>query len=423
MAVRRGLGRAIEMIGEIAGGVLQGHMVDINDTKLSRRSVSFSPSTIHQLLGFKESPPRIRKILQGLSFQVRPGGKDRWKVEAPSWRRDVEESADLVEEVARILGLEKIPVTFPAMTTPPLETRHEALIRSVLSSCGLRETVHFSFVSPEDVERLDPGLLQEAPILSNPLSRDQSLLRPSLFPSLLKTASYHHHHKIHDFSLFELRPIFKMTDKGVISHRSLAVLLSGASPRSHWSQGHIPYDFFDAKGLAESVLSSQGVVQAAYSPSSFGFLHPGKQASILLKGQTVGFLGEVHPLISQRFELTRSVFLLELDWEKLSDSCRSRNIFQNFSRFPVVERDLAVVVDQSVLAGAILETIRTEDHRIVEADVFDVYQGGQIAAGKKSLAFSLQLALPDRTLTDEEVGQVMSGLWDNLKQTYKAEGR
>ncbi len=418
------LNHTLQLVVELCGGSVTGLVSASAPLLRQKRPIRFSPSRVSALLGVERSPAHVRKVLKSVGLGIRESAGGRWNVVPPSYRPDLQTSADLVEEVARLDGLDKIPPGFPVMTMPPpAQDSASRLVRDSLASLGLRECVHFSFVAPEDLDVLDPNLVSEAPQLANPLGQDQSVLRPVLFPSLLKTASYHHRNKMQDLSFFELRNVFRREEGELRSGRHLGLLLSGSSPRSHWSQGNVPCDFYDLKGLVEEVLSRTVAESGVYRSSRLPYLHPGKQAEVFLGGKKIGFLGEIHPETSARLDLRKITLIAELDWEALAALPRGVPVYRDFSRAPVVARDVALLVDQKHSAGELLVAMQSSDPRIQKVHVFDLYQGEQIPAGKRSVAFSLEIGDSNRTLTDEEVGSIMARLMDNLKQSYDAEGR
>lgn len=420
------LHRAVELVVQVSGGKLQA-ITDLYKEKQPSVRIKFRPSEVGAILGGEWKDSEIRSTLTRLGFAVKGGGKD-WHVAVPSRRGDVTRTVDLVEEVARLQGLERIPEKFPALKAPlpgGTDLSGERLIKSLLTDLGLQETIHLSFVSPELVGEIAGG---DGPMLANPLSREDAMLRPSLLPSLLSAAAFHSRHKMETFRAFELRKVFMQAGGGnVVERKQLAGMLMGGRLHGHWSDGVRGTDFFDVKALVEAVLSALGL-EARFLKGNppVPFLHPGQQARVLLGGKDggdLGVLGEVHPDVLAKFGLKKSAYVFELDGELLFRAGLKAPRFREYARTPAVERDMAVILGEDVEAGAVLDWIRRTDPVIAEAKVFDLYRGGQIPQGKKSLAFSIRMSRPDRTLVDEEVNEVFQRVVERVKTEFGAEVR
>lgn len=417
------LQRAVGLIIETAGGSLVGPVVDLRKGSRSRIGVSFRPSEVETILGGAWKEAEIQKTLTRLSFGIRKQGKNRWTVSVPSFRGDVERPIDLIEEVARVNGFDRIQARFPALTAPPLpldrSQRLEKEARRLLASIGLREVVHFSFVSPEEMEGFGGGLA-----IRNPLGREYSLMRSSLLPSLLKTAAYHHNHRILDVRTFELRRSFLGGPGGVRERKVLTVLLTGRRLFSHWSSRDEETDFFDLKGILERLLDLLGLETGDFETADVPFLHPQKQAFLKVADEKLGVLGEIHPSLLSRFELKKTALVFEIGWDGLvAASRRAVRGFQGYGRYPEVERDLALVLDDGIPAGRVQALLHGIDPSIQEVAVFDLYRGGQIPQGKKSLAFSVRIGRKDRTMTEEEVNEIFNRAVNGVKINFQAEVR
>ena len=430
--VIRALQRAAQLIQELAGGVMAGPLTDFYPGRSPGRKILFSPARVEALLGGDWPVSRVKRNFGKLSFQVQRRGKgrrnkDQWEVSVPSYRPDIQREADLIEEAARFEGLEKIPTTFPPLVAAPVSenraSRAEQTVRHLLADLGLREAVHFSFLSPEDLSHFDPSLLDRAVPLENPLGREYSLMRPTLLPSLLRTAALHHRHKISTVRLFELRNRFEKAEGRIAESKTLSGVLTGHRLLSHWSDHVRETDFYDLKGLVERLFREMRILKSTFAASMAPFLHPNQQAAAMIGGRTVGLLGEVHPDLLSRFDLKRAAFVFELDWGALADLRSSEKQFESYSLHPVVERDLALVVEESVAAASLLEFIHGQDPAIWNVSLFDLYRGPQIPEGKKSLAFAIQIGRKNQTLTEGEVNAVYGRLVENLKQTFRAEVR
>ncbi len=396
--------------------------VDLNRHPWKREKVAFSPAQVGELLGGTWNPGEIRKALSRLSFDVRPRVAQRWEVLIPSYRGDIHSEVDLIEEVARLSGFDHVPSSFPVLNTVPVDTHRskEKEIRRLLTDLGLQEVIHYSFAPPEGFNLLTDPFFGHGISLKNPLGQD-SWLRPSLLPSLLRSASYHHRHKILDFRAFELRTCFRREGEGIKEEKKIAGLLTGRRLGSHWSSKVEETDFYDVKGIVERILSQVGVKGGTFEPGIVSVFHPG--AVLKVGDKILGILGEIHPDLQTRFDLKHRVFAFELNWEALNDCKSGQALFKAFSQYPIVERDLAVVVDASTPAQSIQEFIHRQDPTIREVSVFDLYRGEQVPPGKKSLAFAIQLGQNDRTLTEEEVNLIVGRVIHGVTAAFEAQVR
>jgi phenylalanyl-tRNA synthetase beta chain len=415
--VPEALERAVSLIIQVAGGTVLS-VTDLYKRREPTTCLRFRPADVASVLGGTWGDREIRSSLQGLGIEIKGSGTE-WKVKPPSHRGDIERPIDLIEEVARLRGLERIPEKFPALSAPVSKGSNlsrERRVRSLLVDLGFQETIHYSFLSPELSASLGEGA--GGALLANPLSRDDSVLRTSLIPSLLESAAHHARHKMETLRIFELRTAFEAKEgERPVEKRRLAGLLMGARLGSHWSGGVQKTDFYDVKGVVERVLSELGGFgNVEFSKGQASYLHPGQQSAVLREGTTLGILGEVHPDVLGRFDLRKASYVFELDWETLVAGSEATVRFQEFSRTPVVERDLAVVVDRGLDSGRLAAFIAGQDPVISD-------EGNQIAAGKKSLAFAIKMGSADRTLTDEEVNGVFQRIIENVKTKFGAEIR
>lgn len=431
------LDRAVSLIQEVAGGRVES-VVDKDRSSRRSQKIIFLPNSIASYLGGFWNASEMKRVFKRLSFQVRDLGKRGWEVTPPSYRGDIFESVDLIEEIARVEGLEKIPVTFPSLATPPLRVDGSAVVvatlerqvRRLLVRLGVHEVIHLSFFSPDDVKKLDPSLLEKGVFLDNPLSQEYAMMRPTLIPSLLNTVAYHHRHKIFSVQLFELRNCFQKDNDRIQETKTLSGVLTGQRLLSHWSdfkKGQ-ETDFYDIKGILEMMFNDLRLKDISFSPESVPvtFLHPGKQALIFIGGEPVGRMGEIHPDLQNQFDLKKAAFVFELNWDILSTLSLkkgTKRYFRGYSNYPRVERDIALVVQEGITAGSILEFIKRQDASIQEVSVFDLYRGEPVPAGKKSIAFSIQMGHRDRTMTDEEVNQICARIVESLKGSFEVEIR
>ncbi len=424
--VKPALLRAIALLSELGGGTCTGLFEKTQ--RFSSSSVSFRPTSVAEVLGGSWTVGTIRKILNRLGFYVKVS-KLAWTVKAPSWRGDISRSVDLIEEVSRLGGLDRIPTTFPICAAAPAsaESSREwaSKIRHLLASLGVQETIHLSFASPSELEPFEETSSMPV-VLKNPFGVEDSCLRTSLLPALLKTVSFHQRHKLTDVRFFEMRPVFESVGGRVREFKKLAAAFSGSRLNDHWGD-HVggrqtEADFYDARGIVEKILEQLNG-SGVFKKSTRAFLHPGKQADVIVAGRVAGCLGEVHPDIQEKFDLKKRVTVLDLDWEILLSGVGAVKSYRPYSMHPLVQRDLAVVLEEAVEAASVMKFISDADPAVREVMPFDVYRGVPIPEGKKSLAFSIQIGLNNKTLTDGEVSEIFGRILKGIAGEFRAEVR
>ncbi|MDO8462113.1 MAG: phenylalanine--tRNA ligase subunit beta [Deltaproteobacteria bacterium] len=413
------LARVIEVIG-------MGELVQVIDVRVGaglkpartkKVIVSSSAGEINQLLGTSFKEMEMKKILVSLGFQVR--GAKKWKVTAPSYRSDISHSSDLAEEVARLKGYAAIPSTLPPIKPQRRSTLScEKKAKQFLTCRGFTESASFSFVSPEEVRRVDPSLLERGISLANPISQDLSLMRPLLIPSLLKGVVTNQNHQTEELRLFESAHVYWREGEKIIEKRSLAGVLVGDKE-----------DFLETKGIVQALLKELGIRrgdsphEVRYERATRPFLHPGKSAELRVGGTTIGFVGTLHPEVAATWGIRREPAIFELDLEFMSGRQGEPKRFQELPRFPWVERDICLVVDRGLEAEKVESELRLEPLPIDSVKLFDLYEGGQVPAGKKSLAYHIRYQRRDRTLTDDEVSGYHQKIISHVRQKLGAEIR
>ena len=335
---------------------------------------------------------------------------DGWRVTAPPYRFDIAIEEDLIEEVARIYGYDRLPSVSPTgalrMGAAP-EGRLEAdRLRGLLVARGYQEAITYSFVAPELQQLLDP---EAAPLaLANPISAEMAVMRTTLWSGLVQALLNNVNRQQERVHLFETGLRFVPEAAGLRQERTVAGLVYGAVAPEQWGEALRKADFFDAKGDVEELLALAGAadntrIVAAGHPA----LHPGQSARVEQGGEIVGWLGALHPSVAEKLGLPTGVYLFELSLSVLEQGCIPR--FRELSKFPVIRRDIAVVVDQSLPVERIMEIARgAAPEELRELKLFDLYMGKGIDSGRKSVALGLTLQANSRTLTDHEVDAAMA---------------
>ncbi|NLY10414.1 MAG: phenylalanine--tRNA ligase subunit beta [Firmicutes bacterium] len=422
------LNRASELFVRYANGKVAKGIIDVRaENEKQDQKIYFRPEKVNELLGTKIEEKEMQDILERLEIEVDVQSKP-WVVKVPSFRGDLELEHDVIEEIARHWGYERIPTTLPGGTTAGGQTLELDIcdeIRSRLVGAGLLEAITYSFIHRDRVAKLGIKGVEQIE-LANPLSEDLTVMRTTLLPGLLDCLARNASRQQNRISIFELGAVFLPDSLPLKSlpkeERHLGIALMGARQELMWNIIQEDYDFYDIKGLLELVLSlfaADFVLKKGIHP----VFHPERQAQVLLNGKVIAVLGETHPEIQRIYDLPKRSYLLELNIDALVERAKSEFKFNQLPRFPVVERDLALLVAQDELVGNILLALKEEGGELLKnINVFDVYQGKQIPEGKKSVAFSLQFQA-DRTLTDDEVNRVVEMMHIRVKRDFNAEIR
>ena len=425
----RGLRRATQMIVEIAGGQASGGIVDLYPGRKEVPELRLTSSRTRQVLGIELSQREMKEALAALGFEIADEGGEGLVVKAPYWRSDIAIEDDLIEEVVRVIGYDRIPTTPMSTAVPqyrpqPLRELRER-VKDILVATGMQETISYPLTSLETLKSAETVEDAGAPLrMANPMSNEMEYLRTSLRGSVLLTLASNLRHKVESARIFEIGRVYISRNLDLPEEKEMAVgVFAGERFRMSWTSKGADMDFYDAKGVVEALLDGLGL-ERILEPASDKLLHPGRSAQIICNGSLVGVVGEVHPKVLERFEIDVSpVALFEIDIEALSSaSTGAAKKFADFSRFPASVRDIALIVDDGVSSGRITEII--QEHGLVTgAAVFDVYKGAGVSKGKRSLAYRIQFQSPSATLTAEQVSRALDGIVARLRKEVGAQLR
>lgn len=417
--------RATALLLEIVGGE-PGPLVEVASPEHlpGEREVRLRAARLEQALSKALSADEVTEILERLGMAV-TADAEGWTARAPSWRFDIAIEEDLIEEVARIHGYNRLPVRRPAARLA-LRPDHEARtplarLRRQMVARGYQEAVTYSFVAPE----LQKALLPEAvsPVLANPISTDLSVMRASLFPGLVRALSHNLNRQQTRVRLFETGLIFRGELDELQQIPMLGALICGSRAPEGWAAGRERVDFFDLKGDLESLLAMSGEPEAwRFEPGEHPALHPGQCARILHRGEEAGWIGALHPAVRAELGLKVEALLFEVRLDALTHGRVPS--FAPLSRFPEVRRDLAFLVDEALPVQALLDTLRGQAGEwLTGCRLFDVYQGQGVPEGRKSVALGLTWQHPSRTLNDEEINRLVDAIVIESRQHLGAELR
>ncbi|QAU23962.1 phenylalanine--tRNA ligase subunit beta [Dyella sp. M7H15-1] len=422
---RRALERATQLLLTISGGKAGPVLVAENPSDLLKpAAVALRRTRLKRVLGMEVADAEVARIFTALGMQVETIAEG-WRITAPTSRFDIEREEDLVEEVARIYGYDRIPTHIPAgelaLAIEPEARLNELAVREQMAARGYYEAINLAFVSHALLEKwgMGEGLVP----LANPLSADLAVMRPSLLPGLIEALSHNRARQQERVRLFELGRVFAAGDPPEETP-SLAIVACGNARAEQWGEAARPLDFFDLKGDLDALIAWGGEPQcwSVHADGLPGWLHPGRGARVARDGQTVGYLGAVHPQLAKTLDLGPDVHVLELALEPLLG--RRLPKAQPVPRFPVVRRDIAVDVPEQVSWSQVEHAVRGSlGGALVGLRLFDRYSGKGVEAGRKSLAMGLILQDASRTLTDDDADNCVRNVVSALGAACEAKLR
>lgn len=419
--------RATALLQEIVGGEIGPIIEKSSDVFLNykNKTILLQHSQIKRLLGIDLTAAEIEKILTSLGMSL-TAVLHGWQVEIPSFRNDIHQEVDLIEEVARLYGYDRIPESMivgeyqigsQSETHIPLSR-----IRTLLVDRDYHEVVTFSFIDAAFSELLDPTVI---PIpLANPISQEMAVMRTSIWPGLLNVLRHNQQRQMERIRLFESGMVFVDEDNHWQQRNRIGGLVSGGRHELQWGESaHEPVDFYDLKGDVMALLAMTRQANTfQFEPRPHPSLHPGQSAAILQHDRCIGFIGSLHPRLVQTLDLSSPPFLFELDLAPIESALLP--VYEPISRFPAIRRDLAIIVDLNVPALAIEQTItKTAGSLLNKVKIFDIYAGEGIELGKKSVALGLTFQEPSRTLIDDEVNYIIEQVIAELKRQFGAKLR
>lgn len=431
---KRALDRAAQLLQDMGACTVTKGIVDVYPHPKEASVVEFTPEQVNRRLGTDIAGERMAEILRSLGFEVSGDGAP-YRAVVPSWRNDVSLMDDISEEVARIHGFGNIASAMPrgrvvqGSQSPRQNLMDE--IRGILVGLGMSEELSFSFTHPDMFDKLHvpkDSPLRRAIAIMNPLTDEYPLVRTTLLSGIMENTARNFSRKNEDIRLFEIAPVFYPKALPVTEQpeevMKLAGLMTGRRNPVGWNQGNETVDFYDAKGVVESLLQKLSISKYAVEAGEHYMMHPGKTALFKKGREVLATVGEVHPAVADAFGIKQKMYAFEMDIETLM-KYRAKNFrFEALPRYPAISRDLAMLVDEGVSAGEVEQVIAKNGGKYFKnVKLFDVYTGKQIARGKKSLAFAMQFQSGDRTLTDEEADAAFRNILEAVEKNFRAELR
>lgn len=408
----------VEILG--AGKVMRGKVDEYPEVK-PLQTITVSPRRINAMIGIDIPMDKFCEILEDLEFKCNLVSEDELILEVPSFRLDIEQEADIFEEIARIYGFENIPsVQLQGNSTAGVKTDKQKYLERVKDTalaCGLYETLTYSFVSPKGLDKIrvpQDSKLRDVVKLINPLGEDTSIMRTTLIPNMLDVVYTNSSRNIDQLAIFECGHVFTPDDMAGVEETRICIGMYGDG-----------VDFFVLKGIVEKIFERVGLRRHRYlADKNNTSFHPGRCADILCDNKFLGTIGEIHPEVLDNYGIGKRVYIAEIDLDTVYSLANDTIVFKSLPKYPAITRDIALVVKNEVEVAAIEEVIMDNAGGLVEAcKLFDVYKGDQIGQGYKSVAYSIVYRSLDKTLTDDDVVAVHDKILAELKARLGAELR
>ena len=418
------INRACQLIEELGAGEVVGGMLDVYPVKKEGNRVAFQPEKINRLLGTDISKEDMISYLKSVELEY---DEKTNEIVVPSWRQDVHRMADVAEEVARFYGYDVIPTALPTgeATAGKLsfKLRVEEIARRIAEFCGFSQSMTYSFESPKVFDKLllpEDSTLRRVVSISNPLGEDFSVMRTTPLNGMLNSLSTNYNRRNKDVRLYELATVYlPVSEEENAKHLEETGLPALPDERQQFTLGMYGNgDFFTMKGVVEEFLEKVGMKKKPhYNPEAGkSFLHPGRQALISYNGTVIGYMGEVHPDVADNYKLGEKTYVAVLDMPEITANATFDHKYEGIAKYPSVTRDLSMVMKKEILAGQIEDVIEQRGGRILESyKLFDVYEGSQITAGYKSVAYSITFRSKDHTLEEKEVTSAMNKILNGLQ--------
>ena len=408
------INRACQLIEELGCGEVVGGIVDVKEPFKALKQISFEPDKINKFLGTDISKEEMLEIFDRLELAY---DENTGMITAPSFRQDIECFADIAEEVARFYGYDKIPTTLPSgeATTGKLsfKLRIEEKARDIAEYCGFSQGMCYSFESPKVFDKLlipADSELRKAVTISNPLGEDFSIMRTISLNGMLTSLAANYNRRNKNVRLYELGNIYIPKSIPVVDYPDERMQFT----LGMYGEG----DFFTMKGVVEAFLESIGMTEKMICDPNAGkpFLHPGRQALVTYKDSVIGYLGEIHPEVTDNYDIDTKVYVAVLDMPEILPFASFDRKYQGIAKYPAVSRDISMVVPKSILAGDMEKVIAQRGGKILEDyQLFDIYEGTQIKAGYKSMAYSITFRAKDRTLEESDISGAMKKILNGLE--------
>lgn len=418
--------RCCALIGELMKADILSETIDVYPHKHEDRIIAFRPERARKLVSVNFTEEQLTDIFTRLMFTVQSSDQYRWKVQVPSYRSDLEKEVDLIEEAARIFGYNKVPATLPPFReggkTPTFNQQLDKKIAGYLVGAGLNQVLNFSFSDLWENEFFGLSGKQSVKI-TNPIAEDMGYLRSAIMPRLIRNAVMNYNYGVQNIGIFEMGYVFRNSDSGkeVIETNKLGIVLSGKDYPLHWKKKAAEITFFDLKGIIESIPIFDKNEKLVFKKEEAVFLDSEQSAGIYLDGKKVGYLGKISVKVAEVYDVKFPLFIAEIDLDCLASFGWPRFVFSSISRFQPVERDIALLLDENISNAELLSSIKNLKLNVLKkATLFDVYHGGRVPEGKKSVALNLVFLNEKGSFTSEELSSLEEKILKALESGFSA---
>ncbi|HRZ87259.1 MAG TPA: phenylalanine--tRNA ligase subunit beta [bacterium] len=427
--VHAALHRAAGLIRELCGGAVEDAFVEDRGEMPQPRKIALRYARLNRMLGTEIGRNDLKNILNVLQLPVQESG-DVYTVSAPTYRVDLEQEIDLIEEVARVFGYRNIPVALPEAPITAGETdlakSVRDIVKGVCAAQGLHEIVTYSFVDRGAVSYLDSlrGIDRTLVPVSNPISDEQNVMRTSLVHSMLKAIAHNRNMGAASVKFFETGKSYRFLHGAPAEQEEICVGMTGLETGKEWYNVESELDFFTLKGVFEAVTGALGVTECRWHEHQDRLFQPGSCAALYVGDECAGVIGKVHPDVSARYEIKKAVFAGECRMDVIARHAKLAKGYRELPKYPTVKRDIALVVDEGCKAGAVVELVKGIDAGLIRSvSLFDVFKGGKLPEHKKSMAFRICFRSDERTLTDAEVAELHDRIVGLLKKELQCDIR
>jgi phenylalanyl-tRNA synthetase beta chain len=426
-ALKKALDRAAILMKELAGGTVSGK-IDIYPKTFQPVEINVRYERVNKILGIMLTPKEILDSLNGLGLEIAEQGAAAFKVKVPPYRRDITMEVDIIEEVARLYGYDKIPVVLPQTSLGGDQKKEDIYsqdlrrdVRQSFLKLGFTEAINLSFIGGDELDLLAipaDDLRRKLVRIKNPLREEEAFMRTTILPALIRNMLHNVKQGNRDLKLFEAARVFTSTGTDTLPEERERIAALYFKEKTKTLYKEEAQDFFVAKGTLEAVLAGIGITDVSYVRSNEPFLHPGRAADIMISGKKAGYLGALSPVVTDKLDIKAnkpSIIVVEMDIATIISASKRKVTYRQLPKYPFVERDTAIILDASIEASELIGHLKAYPSDLIEdVSVFDVYQGIGIEPGKKSVAFNVRYRSADKTLTDAEIESLHSKLVEHV---------
>jgi phenylalanyl-tRNA synthetase beta chain len=426
--------RAAQLMKDICGATICKGMIDNYPSPMEMVRVDVDIKQLHRLIGIEPDRKQIKSLLSSIEFTVNDIDDDLIQIHVPSYRVDIKRPQDIMEEVARLVGYNEIPIVTPKSPIqaekPSRHLQYRNRIKEYMTGSGFSEAINYSFISAESADLLnlpsDDSCRKDVK-LRNPISEDQAVMRTSLVPGMMETVRRNLNKKNIHLKLFETGKVFLNHSNAPLpkERESLIMVWTGAAQAQSWQQPERSCDFYDLKGVIETLMHRLNIKKVSFvkpEKAAYRYYRPGYVAQIEVKKEMIGMAGEIHPEVLDNYQIRQPVYICEIDYETLYQLIPENIVAKPLPRFPSTFRDITLILDRNVQAEAIINFMRSGNEKLVaDIEVFSVYDGEPIPSGKKSMSFRITYQSWEETLKDDKINKLHKEIGKTVIETFQAD--